>query len=380
MSKVVARSFMLTTLVVSMLGVSFNAIPASSAVSPYPGGSCRKAGRAATYRQFELRCVRQRGSLTWRTVNSLATPIITLDNLDAFWTPIVARRSVMAALARNPVVASSAAYSVAPGVVTSQIAEEQRLLAKSERLFGNHFRPARYDVVLFSQHDGAWADAKMSELGAGLPYAVSQEIQRGMSGNTCNFGFATKGKNGHFFGQCMDTAGRVLRDKQTPIHEYFHLVQMHHMAAEPMPCWLMEGSATFFGAALGIDEDDESGDTSLIFLRELMSQYNPDGDKPRGSRSDLIAALASNENPLRVFKDLSAKPDGTQNCLPLASYAVGSLMTEALVASYGFAAFMEFITSFATKSSWQEDFRRVFGIEPESFFEKVRPYVLSKSQ
>ena len=369
--------FMILGMLISVLG--FPNSTAFAAQRPVPGGPCKKSDATTTYRQYKLRCTVGQETRTWQISRELTAPQISINNLDSFWTPIIARRNVTAAMNRIPHGKSAVDLSVAPNVDSSQVSEELRLLGRAERLFAGYFSPTRYDLVLFSELDGDWADQKMKELGASLPYTASTEISRSSRGN-CNFAFATIGMSGGFFGQCMDTAGRTLRDRQTVIHEYFHLVQFQYSTAEPMPCWLMEGGATFFGAALGVDEADQTGETSLAFLRDLMNQFNPDGKKLRGSRSDLIAALSSPDDPLRVFRNLNTRPNENQNCVSLAAYSIGALLTEVLIATHGSEKFMQFVTSFSDRSPWKHDFRRIFEMDLDDFYIAARPYVLAKAQ
>ena len=103
-----------------------------------------------------------------------------------------------------------------------------------------------------------------------------------------------------------------------------------------MSCWMVEGSATYFGVALGVDGEDPTGKSTSIFLNQLAGQYNPGGPRNLGSATKFRNQISTDLGAVKVLRDLEIKPDRDVDCLSYAAYAVGAIATEALVAVKGF--------------------------------------------
>ena len=256
-------------------------------------------------------------------------------------------------------------------MVISQLDEEKRLLAIAETLFSKYYQPSSYQIVFFSEKDGAWADQALATYGGSYSSLVS-EIAKWPNG--CNFAFATTGKKGPIYYQCMDTRGRGDNDKQTAIHEYFHLVQQKYKSSS-MACWLLEGSATYFGVALGVDGADTSGVTGRRFIQQLAYQYNPGGTSNNPPNTRMRGLADTTEGVVKLMTDLELQPRSPQdNCLTLGAYSGGHIATEALIAVKGFTVYMTFLESLKNGKEWQENFQIIFGISTQEFYKKLAPY------
>jgi len=296
---------------------------------------------------------------------------ITFDNLDLKWTSIVARNELNAQIAKLITPKSTVEIISGPNVVASQLDEEKRLLAIAETLFSKYYQPASYQIVFFSEKDGVWADQALATYGGSYSSLVS-EIAK--SPKTCNFAFATIGKKGPIYYQCMDTRGRGDNDKQTAIHEYFHLVQQKYKSSS-MACWLLEGSATYFGIALGVDGADKSGATGRKFIEQLAYQYDPGGSSNNPPNSRMHALAETTEGVVKLMTDLELQPRSQQdNCLTLGAYSGGHIATEVLIAVKGFTTYMSFLESLKNGKEWQENFATIFGISTQEFYKKLAPY------
>jgi len=296
---------------------------------------------------------------------------ITFDNLDLKWTSIVARNELNAQIAKLTTPKSTVEIISGPNVVASQLEEEKRLLSIAETLFSKYYQPTSYQVVFFSEKDGAWADQALATYGGSYGSLVT-EIAKWPNG--CNFAFATTGKKGPIYYQCMDTRGRGDNDKQTAIHEYFHLVQQKFKNAS-MACWLLEGSATYFGVALGVDGADTSGATGRKFIQQLAYQYNPGGSPSNPPNTRMRDIAQTTEGVVKLLTDLELQPRSPQdNCLTLGAYSGGHIATEALIAVKGFTTYMTFLESLKNGKEWQENFQIIFGISTQEFYKKLAPY------
>lgn len=301
---------------------------------------------------------------------------ITFDNLDTKWTASVARKMLTDELAKLPQPKSAAVYHVGPTVREDLYAEEKRLLVIAEKMFSGYYTPVSFDVLMYSEKDGSWADQEKSTLSNDTNWSISRDIANNPYG--CNFAGATFTKTGgSMYSMCLDTKGRGINDKQTSIHEYFHLVQQKY-SLNKMACWLVEGSATYFGVTLGVDGEDPSGKSTTIFLNQLAGQYNPGGPRNLGSASKLRQKISTDEGAVQVLKDLEVNPGRDVDCLSYAAYSVGAIATEALIGARGFKTYMDFVATFPNTSDWKVDFKKAYGITPDEFYLKLAPYLRSR--
>ena len=373
---------------VLVLGTS---LPAWSANLPKAGAICKKVGQAKIYKEKKFTCVKSGKKFVWDkgvAVTSakeqaapapIASPTpsqtgptapITFDNLDLKWTSVVARQNLLSEFAALSQPNSTANFRIGPNVREDLLSEEKRLLAIAERMFSGYFLPSSFEILVYSEKDGDWAEKEKDQLVDPGGWSISRDIANNPYG--CNFAGATRTKtNLPMYHMCLDSKGRSVEDKQTTIHEYFHLVQQKY-ALEKMTCWLVEGSATYFGVALGVDGSDPTGVSSQRFLNSLANQYNPGGSGTRGSAAALRAKIASDSGAVEVLKDLDVRPG---NCLPFAAYAVGAIATEALIAVKGYRTYMDFISTFAVSVDWRSEFAKYYGITSDEFYLKLAPYL-----
>lgn len=295
---------------------------------------------------------------------------ITFDNLEIDWVNLEARKKILAYYETTSPLSSAYEVIAGPNVVLAQIDEEKRLLDIAARMFSKYFKPDKYQVVFFSEKDGAWGDQALATYGGGFPTTIAKEIERWPNG--CNFAFATVGKNmTPIYYQCMYTGGRQINDKQTAIHEYFHLVQNKYATKGGIPCWAHEGSAQYFGMALGVDGSDPSGKATLQFTRNLTYAFNPGGDSNLPPNRNLIDRVQTLGGFLEVMK---LEEGFNTNCQPLASYAVGSIMTEVMIAVKGFETYMDWLMAFNQSTDWKSSFQRIYGLSVDEFYAKSWPY------
>jgi hypothetical protein len=243
-------------------------------------------------------------------------------------------------------------------------------------MFSSYYLPKKYQVVYFSERDANWAEETKTKIGAAYHTTFQSEINKWPFG--CNFAFATKGKDSiPVFFSCLDSKfARGIHDKQTAIHEYFHLVQAKY-DWKKMPCWMLEGSATYFGVTLGIDGTDPTGKSSFTFIKQLASQYNPNGNSQNPPNSRLADKISNDAGILEVFKELDKNMNelGNTSCTSLGGYTVGSIATESLIAVKGYKTYMDFVTTFSNTSDWKAEFKKAYGLSAEDFYLKLALYL-----
>ena len=301
---------------------------------------------------------------------------ITFDNLDLVWTSKVARTEMLVELAKLKKPDAAYELYVGPTVTSGDITEEKRLLDIATTMFSEYFLPKKFHVVYFSERDAKWADETEISLGREFKTNFQSEINKWPDG--CNFAFATTVKDSApVYFSCLDSKViRSINDKQTTIHEYFHLVQQKYSILK-MPCWMLEGTPTYFGTALGVDGADPTGKSSFAFIKQLAFQYNPDGNSLNQSTSRLADKITTDAGVLEVFKELEKNMTvmGMTPCTSLGAYTVGSIATEALIAVKGYKTYMDFVATFPNTSDWKTEFKKAYGLSAEDFYLKLAPYL-----
>ena len=304
---------------------------------------------------------------------------ISLDNLDPIWTPRLALKSVQELQKRNPPLVGLPQIIASPTTRKSEVDLERRLLDEAVTTFQKYFLPEKLQVVMFTNLDSTWADEALINYGGFFPGRVSEEIVRQSEGpRRCSFGFATQNFTTRvpiYYG-CTDTRSeRDIYNYQNPAHEYFHLVH-NHLAPVRVPLWLFEGSASYFGEALGYDEfaNYEAMKKQQGFITGFY--FDPDGKGLDPNRFKTWLQTLSPEEAVRIFTILEGEPE---NRSAYAHYSLGSWATEALVATYGVEKYMELWVGLGSNKSFNAAFLETFGVTPVSFYQKLTPYLRSRA-
>lgn len=242
--------------------------------------------------------------------------------------------------------------------VSKEIVEEElSLILDGLLFFQKYYYTNKLNGVVFTSKDIEWADN-----------FIKDNIHSGWYGNikksykvneVCSFAFAMED---YGYALCIDNKERNIFNKQTSIHEIFHIVQAQNSNIKNsnnfnMPCWLLEGSATYLGSAIGINDLYYMN----TFINNLKYQFND------GVENDLVLKLKSDK-----AKDIMKNLENTNECkLNWAPYTMGYLATEILISKYGFEKFMIFIQSFSNNVYWKNDFESIFNLNVDIFYDQV---------
>lgn len=379
-----ASAFILTAVLV-IFGVTPGSLAAQIAK---PGAACSKAGLTQTIAGKKYTCVKSGKKLLWNKGVSLApkpvvtpaAPVITLDKLDATWTLKVALSNVSKKIESLPSSTFKAEMIYSPTVREDEKAIEEKLLVPSTRAFQEYFQPAKYQVVVFTNEDGVWADQALLNYGGTYPFKLSDDIAKwSTAGRYCNFAFATKSSTGvPIYYECTDTRKtRAEGNYQNPPHEYFHLVQFH-ISPRPMPAWLVEGSASFMGAAIGFSGLANPAASKTSFDINTGYDFDPDGKGFDPNRFRTWLKSATDSEVKKVFKYLESTNLSNSDGNKHAYYSLGSIATEALVATYGFDGFMKIWLELSKGIAFADAFKNAFGLSPDEFYVKLTPYLRTK--
>jgi hypothetical protein len=303
-------------------------------------------------------------------------PTITLDNLDPTWTVKVAVAKVQEKLAASAPTKLAPKLIVSPTVPSKEKALESKLLVPAMRLFQDYYQPKLFQVVMFTNKDGKWADSAFKKYGGDYPIKLSTQIKQWTSMNYCNFAFATRSSSGvPIYYECTDTRSfRNWTNYQNPAHEYFHLVQDGLTMARP-PLWLIEGSASFFGEALGFASFSDPVQRKIQMNLNTTNDFDPNNEGHSPSRFITWARDSNVAEVKRVFHLLENSHWEGNEVNTLASYSLGSIATEALVATFGFDGFMKLWSALKPNTTFEAAFTETFGLTPDSFYGKLAPYL-----
>jgi hypothetical protein len=123
-----------------------------------------------------------------------------------------------------------------------------------------------------------------------------------------------------------------------------------------MPSWLLEGAATYTSAVTGTLEASN---------RIVARGFQP--DRVREIRA------GDNQTVIDVFKALETSRNTPETAEK--SYFFGGLASELIVSSFGYEKLAEFQQSFATSSSVDGNFQKVFGFSIDVFYQRAAEYV-----
>lgn len=288
-------------------------------------------------------------------------------------------------LAKQPKVNNFGKFVVSPKTPKDSVLQEQLLLDKSVALWSKYFMNEKVTIVMFTNEEGEWADEALIKNGGNFPGKVSDEVRKQSQFN-CNFGFATLAEQGSrpIYYMCTDLRGRRDVERHNTPHEYFHLVQQKLVWSkgfQEFPVWLHEGSATFFGTAVGFVPEDKDATMSLKFFQELYWSYDPENT---GTRDPLrlvnVLMNLTEEQAVKLYEPLENTQKDGYPSQRYAHYSLGAFATEVLVAIYGFETYMEFLSDFASYGNWKTNFEKRFGISTDSFYRKLTPYLKEKAK
>ncbi len=357
--------------------------PMAQAASAKAGAACSKAGSTQVVSGKKFTCVKSGKKLVWNKGVAVVAkpaptaPVITLDSLDKEWTLKVALANVQNKLKSLPVTNFSPEMIYSPNTAEAEKKIESQLLVPSMQLFQEYFIPSKYQVVMFTNLDGAWADQAISKYGGSFPFKLSDEIAKwSTNSNLCNFAFATRTQVGvPIYYECTDTRGlRKWQNYQNPPHEYFHLVQQN-LASVPIPAWLHEGSASFFGEAIGFANLKDPLASKREMNLNTSNDFDPDNKGFSPSRFRTWTRTSDAAEVTRIYKLMEQTSVSNSVGAKHAYYSIGSIATEVLVAVYGLDGFMKIWPALAYGQSFESAFKSTFGLTPDAFYAKLTPYL-----
>jgi hypothetical protein len=391
---------------------------ASANKPPSPGSSCPRVGATATSGKLKFTCVKNGKKGRWSKgvavkagAGSTATPSDSLnfkgamvyDLKNSFLTrkatsgtyfesdsrsvsafsPI--RAKAYAELNRNPGDTSHPnvefVYDVRPSFPKSVLEHSKRELAEAAAMWNDVFSSKiRINVYLVTEQDREYVKSNVW-LQNNLPGIFSRfdgKNERPFVGGGGGFWELNGVLQGSIFlttASYIDLSYINYEWPQVAKHEFFHVVQDYSQyktnRARPnsrgeslalQPQHFREGAANTVGYLTGFRNIGWSSDAMnwMVWQRALDSRRWIDIK----SVDDVLRMMVSTESfePYEAFE---------------MSYAIGSLMYEWVIGTYGRAGFVQLLNQLSSAATFEEALQRSIGLSKSDFYAKSAPYVFS---
>ncbi len=297
---------------------------------------------------------------------------VTIDNLDPTQVAGMAYDSVLKALSEKPLSKVDVKFTVDPNVPSKWMEQEAIRLDRIYSLMKNDFNPDFVRALYWLDTNAesiAWAQTQYNSWGSYIKKNLKDDVGQQTCGNASGVGWfdEVNGVKTDRWGY-ITCAGEVTPDKAfKAVHEYFHLFQTKfNLTGEHQVQWLVEGSADYYGQALGLIFEDPA----MQLMHRKMQVNNVPGISTF-TLQDFVGRMKSLE---------SANYDARQ------AYYLGSLATEVLIAIYGHQKVIDFMKDWKdlpdcrrgctlVPNNLDARFQKWFGMPVESFYEKLYPYV-----
>jgi len=188
----------------------------------------------------------------------------------------------------------------------------------------------------------------------------------------------TEGHTGVLVGSKASKKTLGLYSEQVVAHEYFHVVQDFHkfkidqigydgmdVFARYYPPIFREGSANTIAFAVSMRTFEDYLLLYQLFLSENKGKYAP----------AIFNSLTSTKNVIRalnIVEKRSNSPDAHW-----ASYPIGGLTFEWLIAEYGIEGYKKLILNQELGKTFEENLKLSIGISSDELYQKAAPHVLA---
>jgi hypothetical protein len=391
---------------------------ASANKPPSPGSSCPRVGAKVTSGKLKFTCVKNGKKGRWSKgvavkagAGSTATPADSLnfkgpmvyDLKNSFLTrkatsgtyfesdsrsvsafsPI--RAKAYAELNRNPGDTSHPnvefVYDVRPSFPKSVLEHSKRELAEAAAMWNDVFdSKVTIHIYLVTEQDREYIKSN-SWLQSGVPVILNRLDNRNEKpfiAGTAGY-FPTDGQwSGNLWlatASYLDLSYVNSDWPEVAKHEFFHVVQQYAMlrtkrsdidsrdtSLKIQPLHFVEGSANTVGYLTGFKNLGWSSDAMDYLIWQRANSVRSWMDAK--SVDDVIRMMAATETyqPNEAFE---------------MSYAIGALMYEWVIGTYGRGGFIKLMNQFATANSFEEALQKSIGLSKSDFYAKSASYAFS---
>jgi len=365
--------------------LTLNAPIEAIAASIKPGSSCSTIGKTQIVSTKKYTCVKSGSKKVWnkgvvitkpKPVTPTAPPkAVTFDNLDVNWVRRLAWAEVHSGVQANPAYAPKMNFIVGPSLSQARVDQEKAALNLTAKFWSDIYKPGETFIGYFTEKDVDWVDSAMCSQAGYCPLGMSPVISEviKMNPRSCNSAQATQNKFGQpFFNQCLGTGSEAIKNRQTGPHEYTHWVQFAYSDWSSAPNWWVEGSAAYFGGALGL----YASSAVPLQLDEVVHNDSRNWLEQELCSVKSLTVQAVADCFAYTYRQGTPPAAGQRYMLAHVSYYMGALATEAMLAVKGLSTYKAFMLDLKN-SKFDAAFEKHYGLAADSFFQKVSPYVIS---
>lgn len=368
--KMKVKKALVATLIALVATSSLTFTPANAATIK-AGAKCSAVGATATKSGKTYLCIKSGKKLIWD--KGAASP--TFDNLDINRVRKIAFAEINAGVAASKSLSLSAEFIVGPSLSGARVNQEKAALNRSAAFWSDLWSPTKAYIGYFTEADVDWVDAafcsQANYCASGAASKTSDTIKA--DAPWCTSAFASVNKDGApFFAQCLGNGSANQKNRQTGPHEYFHWVQGAYTDWNKTPNWFVEGSADYFGDAIG----SWTGKGVPAAMDEMQNESSRNWvDQDLCPLSTPTVDAVVNCFKYTYGQQQGAKP-GSRWVMAHVSYYMGSQATEAMIAVKGLSVFKAFLKDLKG-NDFDATFAKHYGLTVDDFYPKVAKYVLA---
>ena len=244
----------------------------------------------------------------------------------------------------------------------------------------NNYFQTEKDAAFIKSHQVLKRDAESYKRWfENWPKGKELEHNAGLAAWFFNSGGKSEGHTGVLTASNGSIAKLRLYSQQVVAHEYFHVVQDFYKQSrdeigyEDMneydtyyPPIFREGSANTIATAISMDSFEDY----LLFYQVFLSQnkciYSP----------KIFSRINNLPNTIKLLKEIEIRggPDSESH---EASYSVGALVFEWLIAEYGFAGYKKLIENQLIGTSFADNLKASLGLTLDQLYQASAPHVLA---
>jgi|688.fasta_scaffold239275_1 hypothetical protein len=248
-------------------------------------------------------------------------------------------------------------YIIDENISKENVSFIKNQINKTLSTFSTIYEDKPFTIFLWTEKNLEWANKVHNELyDNNLPTHAKKLFN-------CDSASANIYNNKTFIIMCIqdDFPNGFGRGASLP-HELAHIVQyqQEYIMYPNVPCWIIEGSASFYGESIGLSE---------LGSKQLREHF------ARQKFNDVSTMHMIRNNPEELVRAIEDRTCGFFNNRSYveSGYLVGSIFTEILVGIYGNQKMIDFYKSFDVSSDWKSNFYKVFQISVDDFYKKSIP-------
>ena len=303
------------------------------------------------------------------------------DNASALAIPLAAYSNIYSNYAHTET-NYSINYISSSNVTAASLAREKRLIQAAADFWIGEYTPNDVTVMYLTKDDATWAESVI-EAHSGWSSHIPGGITSWITQYNCGFALAFKVDGKQVFVQCIrNGADSSNWDKQVTPHEYSHWVQYEQNSSLWISGinWLIEGQANFYGMALGMAPEDPD----LRFVNLSIVNHSTMYDTNRGLPFEKLSLLDILQSGDAI--DIQSMID--RSGWVFEKYAIGSLISEWLVAKYGHQNYVDWMKAMLHNvpanysdayAKNKSDFYEIFGFQYEDLGKVMAPYFEARS-